>query len=208
MPIEQYIQMKDGEKIVSVVRRYILTYVAWFLIVFILLIAPFFFLFPLLSWGVFGKSVVAGSLMLGVFFWLRLEFIWKRDCLIVTTHRVVDIHQRGFTKRLISESSYDRVSDVSHEVNGMLRVLFNYGTIRITCGDGAVLLTMDRVKNPKAVHHLISEMMTRFFQRSERGGAQTAAQASALDDLSREQLEALAAALLAKLESQDKPAKE
>ncbi len=161
MNVDHYVQLNDHEKIVLVVRRYGLTYALPILGVALLLLGPFFLLIPLLSLGLFGKIVITISLVLGVFYGTRMWFVRQRDCLIVTSHRVVDVHQQGFTQRTISEASYERISDVSHVVKGPLRILLNYGTLRVTCGDGAVVLTMDYVKDPKAVHHTISEIMGR-----------------------------------------------
>jgi hypothetical protein len=161
MAVDHYVQLNDHEKVVCIVRRYALTYLPAMIGVSLLLLGPFFLLIPLLSLGMFGKLLIALSLVLGVFYGSRMWFVWQRDCLIITSQRVVDVHQNGFTERTISEALYERISDVSHVVNGPLRILLNYGALRVTCGDGAVVLTMDYVKNPKAVHHTISEIMNR-----------------------------------------------
>ncbi|MEK7647470.1 MAG: PH domain-containing protein [Patescibacteria group bacterium] len=161
MAVDNYIQLNDHEKIVLVVRRYPLTYAGVLIGIGLLLLGPFFLLIPLLKLGLFGKIIIGTSLAFGVFYASRLWFVRQRDCLIITSHRVIDIHQQGFTQRTISEAAYERISDVSHVVRGAMRILFNYGTIRVTCGDGSVVLTMDQVKDPKAVHHTISEIMGR-----------------------------------------------
>lgn len=199
MSIERYVRLKENEKIVLIVRRYLFTYAWWGVVLFLLLVGPFFFLFPLLGWGGFGKFIITISLGLGAFCWIRLSFLWKRDCLIITTHRIIDVDQRGFTKRTISEGSYDRISDVSHEITGIMRIALDYGLLRITCGDGSVILRIDNVKNPKEVHHVISEMMSRYLKGNMDTNRSTPLEET-VGRLSQEQLETLATAVIARLE--------
>lgn len=198
MAVDQYVQLNDHEKIVLVVRRYPLTYILPVLGVSVLLLAPFFLLIPLLSLGLFGKILMAISLCSGVFYGSRMWFVRQRDCFIITTHRVVDVHQEGFTQRTISEASYERISDVSHVVKGPVRILLNYGTLRVTCGDGAVVLTMNYVKDPKAVHHTISEIMGRSLRGMMPRHGATALE-SELEHMSEAELQRVAQQIIDRL---------
>lgn len=200
MAVDNYIQLNDHEKIVLVVRRYPLTYFWAVLGIALLLLGPFFLLLPLLGLGMFGKILIGVSLFLGVFYASRLWFVRQRDCLIITSHRVIDIHQQGFTQRTISEAAYERISDVSHVVKGALRILLNFGTIRVTCGDGSVVLTMDQVKNPKTVHHTISEIMSRaqrgLMPRHDAGSLETE-----LEQMSEPELQRVAQQIIDRLDA-------
>lgn len=207
MSIERYVRLKENEKIVLVVRRYLFTYFWWVAAIFILLVGPFFFLFPLLRFGGLGKLLITASLLFGAYCWIRLTFLWKRDCLIITTHRLIDVDQRGFTKRTISEAAYDRISDVSHEVTGVLRATLDYGLLRITCGDGSVILRVDNVKNPKEVHHVISEMMSRYLH-GDMDSLRNTPLEETVSRLSEEQLETLATTVIARLEEMQVKRKE
>ncbi len=205
MPIHNYIRLREEEKIVMIVRRWLPTYLMWYVLIFVLLVGPFFFFFPLMRAGTFGKILFGISVIFGVVLWARIWYTWRRDCLVITNVRIIDINQLGFAKRTISEASYERVADVSHLVHGVFHSLFNFGSVKITCGDGSVVLAIDRVKNPKEVHHVISEMMERFFEQlhSRRRRKGSRAMIDQVQGMSTEELEAVASLVLDRLENME-----
>ena len=211
MPVREYIQLREEEVIILIVRRWLPTYVWWYVGIFVLLVGPFFFFFPLMRSGGAGKLAFVASILVGVFLALRTSYVWRRDSIVVTNMRIMDINQSGFSKRTISEASYERVSDVSHVVHGVFRSVFNYGLVKITCGDGSVVLALDNVKNPKEVHNVITEMMERYFTQSQkqRGKRRRAEQLSEhIEELTDQELEILGAKILERLERRQEEAVE
>ncbi len=201
MSAEKFIQLKEDEKIVLMVRRYLLTYFWWYLGIFILLVGPFFFLFPLLGWGKTGKIIFTVSILLGIYYWIKLIFLWKRNCLIITNQRIVDIHQKGFTKRSISGATYEKIADVGHVVKGGFASIFKYGSLVITCGGGSVKLNFHKIHKPQHVHDVINEMIEKYF--NAKGYHRKRGKSIMTDEIKRmseDELEAVASIVLTQIE--------
>ncbi len=78
------------------------------------------------------------------------------DTWIITTTRIVDIHQFGFFERHVSSFLLPRVQDVTTDVNGIFPTLFGFGTLRVeTAGDASQNFIMGGIPHPEAVRDLI-----------------------------------------------------
>ena len=53
------------------------------------------------------------------------------DNLILTTHRVIEVEQKGLFSREVSSFRLDRVQDVTTEVSGILPTMFNFGDVHV-----------------------------------------------------------------------------
>ncbi|KKQ27414.1 MAG: hypothetical protein US42_C0009G0004 [Candidatus Magasanikbacteria bacterium GW2011_GWC2_37_14] len=148
MSIEKKINLKKDEKIVNVVRRYGLTFFWEFIVVLFLFVVPFFFMFWLFRHSWWGIGIFSASLLLGLIILIKIIFLWKKNVLILTTHRLVDFDRRGFFEQIISDIPYDQIEDVHGKVKGIAQTIFKYGNVNIQTGEGQVLVTVDRVKNP------------------------------------------------------------
>lgn len=59
------------------------------------------------------------------------------DILFITNERIINANQEGLLARQVSELSMNQVQNVTAQVNGLLRSLFNFGTLVIeTAGEG------------------------------------------------------------------------
>lgn len=180
MNIAKAITIKDGEAVVRIVRRYWLTLLPHILLAVLLVYAPFFFMVPLLSAGKWGLLVLGVTVGAGFLFTLRLAILWRWNAFVITTHRIVDIDQRGFFDRVVSEAPYDRIQDVSYRVRGILGHVFGYGTIALQTAGNVVVLELKGISGPREVHHLITEQMHHGATRSE-GGIRSAKVAQLLE---------------------------
>lgn len=189
--------MKDGESVLRTVRHYGLTYVPKGTLAFVLIAAPFFFLIPLVSLRVWGLMAFAVSVFVGLLFAARFLFEWYWNAFVITTRRVIDIDQKGFFHRTVSEAPYERVQDVSFSIAGVTGTLLRYGTIVVQTAGANVNLELTRVRNPKDVHHLITETASAL-QSESNGGIRSQKVAHLLDtaaDLSDSEARAFLVAL-------------
>lgn len=165
MSAESKIKLKDGEQIVSVIRRYGFTFFwAWFFS-FLLIVVPFFFMFWLFNHGAWGQTLFVVPLMLGILLLIRTVFIWQRNILIITTHRVVDIDQRGFFDKVTSNISYDQLEDVMGRIKGFWGTIFRYGNVTIQSGGGKVQVIVDKIKQPVYVQQEIAELHDKYINK-------------------------------------------
>ena len=152
------INLGAGEKPISVIRHYGLIFCPQILAIFLLLALSFFFLFPLFSWGYWGEALFFFFILLDVVYALKTFIIWYYNAFVVTNRRVVDIDQRGFFERIVSEAPYEKIQDVSYRRKGIWQTIFRYGDVRIQMVDASAGLEMRNVRGPEKVQELISRL--------------------------------------------------
>jgi len=152
------INPKAGEEIIAVVRHFGLTFWPQILAVALLIILPFFLLFPFFKWGYFGVALFLFLIFLGIIYALRTAVVWYYNAFVITNQRIVDIDQRGFFERIVSEAVYEKIQDVSYRRKGIWQTIFRYGNVRIQTAGADVGLEIRNVRSPGRVQELISSL--------------------------------------------------
>ncbi|MFZ5363872.1 MAG: hypothetical protein ACOZAG_00045 [Patescibacteria group bacterium] len=157
--INKKISLKAGEEVISVVRHYGLTLLPKILAVLLLFVSPFFFIFPLFKWGYLGVGIFLLPILLGAFYAARIFIFWYYNAFIITNRRVIDIDQRGFFERIVSEADFSEIKDVSHRRKGIWQTVFRYGDVKIQISDTDIGLGIKNVHAPENVQQLISDLL-------------------------------------------------
>ncbi|HSD11981.1 MAG TPA: PH domain-containing protein, partial [Patescibacteria group bacterium] len=147
---------------------------------FLLIAIAFFFMLPLFKAGAWGIGVFAFLNAVGCLIALRTYVVWRWNAFVVTSHRVVDVDQRGFFSRTVSEATYDKIQDVSYAIKGVVGTLLKFGTIELQTAGNATNLELQDVRDPKELHHLITESMAAHRDKAN-GGARSEKIAALLD---------------------------
>lgn len=153
------LNLLENEKVIIVIRCYGLTYFWRGLLIFILIIAPFFFMFWLFSRGWWGIMLFSASLALAALLLVRALYFWHRNVFIVTNQKVIDIYQAGSLEKVVTEVHLDKIHNVSYQIKGLFPTIFRYGKIRIQTVGGETDLEFNRVKNPAAAQGVISAVL-------------------------------------------------
>lgn len=140
---------------VALVRRTPLVSLGANLLTLVLIIAPFFFLYPLLKLGPGGVGLIGLSLLIGVLLGIRTLWVQQLNAFILTEQRIVDVDQRGFFHRVVSETTYDKVQDVSYVVKGVLPTMLKFGTVLVQTAGSSANLELQGVREPQRVQDLI-----------------------------------------------------
>lgn len=156
--LESVLQLKDEEAIRAMIRRHIVTLIGPLLLAMLFIVAPFFFLFPLFSLGIFGVLVFVIFIIAGIVLAFRTLFIWDADVLIVTNTRVVDVDQKGLFSRHVGEAALNSIQDVSWHKEGFWQTLFRMGTVKIQTAGAAAVIEADNIPKPEKVHELVNEV--------------------------------------------------
>ncbi|MFA5135600.1 MAG: PH domain-containing protein [Patescibacteria group bacterium] len=122
------------------------------------IIAPFFFLYPLFRWGTSGILIFIGALIVGGFILLRVFVIYSFNVFVITDERIIDIDQRGFFDRTVSETTYDKIQDVSFRIKGIAQTLFKYGHVVIQTAGTQANIELHGVKEPERVQQTIIQI--------------------------------------------------
>lgn len=149
MSLAKKIKLNDGEKIRDIVQRYWITYFWSWLIILMFFTIPFFFMFWLFNHEWWGQSLFFISVLVAIFLLTRTLFIWRKNALIITTHRIIDIDQRGFFEKIISDIELSDVEDVAGKIKGFWSTIFKYGTTIIEADEGRVQIIAEKIKHPE-----------------------------------------------------------
>lgn len=156
--LESVMQLKDEEQIRAMVRRHAITLIGPLLLAMLLIVIPFFFLFPLFSLGLAGIIVFGVMILVGAFLAFRTLFVWDNDVLIVTNFRVVDIDQRGLFSRHVSEANLNAVQDVSWKKQGFWQTLFRMGSVTVQTAGATATIQGDNLPRPEKIQNLINDV--------------------------------------------------
>ena len=168
MSIENKIKLKEGEQILSVTKRYGLTFFWWWIFIILLFVIPFFFMFWLFQHGWWGQTLFTIPVVLGVLTIIRTLFLWQKNILIITSHRLIDVDQRGFFDKIVSDIPYDQVEDVMGRIRGFWGTIFRYGNLTIQTGSGKVQIIVDKIKQPTFLQQEINEIRERRLKEHTR----------------------------------------
>ncbi len=147
--------LKEGEEIICLVRRYYLTYAFHIFLSLVFILLPFFFLYPLFRWGTAGIIIFFLALVFGIIFALRQTVIYYQNALVVTKERILDFDQKGLFERVVSESTYEKIQDVSFRIKGVMPTLFNYGDLEIQTAGSQANLEIKDIAEPQKVQDTI-----------------------------------------------------
>ena len=151
------ISLRDDEKIITVLHHHPITYWKQIAITVVLILIAFFLMFVLFSVGEIGVALFLAILATGFFYGLREFFIWYFNVAIVTNQRIIDLDQKGFFNKTVSECSYDKLLDLCYSVHGFAQTVLKLGTIKIQAA--GVKLIISNVKNVVAVNQLITDLI-------------------------------------------------
>jgi membrane protein YdbS with pleckstrin-like domain len=169
MNVARVIKLRDGESVSAVIRNHWLVHAGNFLLSFLLIALPFFLMVPLFRFGWLGMAVFVSMALAGLIVGWRTAFVWYWNAFIITSDRVIDIDQRGFFERVVSEASYDKVQDVSYKVKGIMGTILNVGSVTVQTAGTNSDLELNDVHEPQEAQHLITRKMEAYRGDQSRG---------------------------------------
>lgn len=156
--LEEIVQLKQDEEVQCIIRRHGATLIPQLFFAFILIVVPFFMMFPLFSWGVAGIAVFALAVCFGIVIALRTFILWDADALIVTNVRIVDVDQRGVFSRFVTEIALHSIQDISWQRKGVFETVCGIGTLTIQGVLTQPPLCVVRIARPERVQEQIHSL--------------------------------------------------
>lgn len=160
-----------GEKIIKVLRRDVFVLFKKTLFIILLIILPFFFFYLMLrtQGSLFVGEVSYPLIVLGtsayyLFIWLFsfFSFIdYYLDVWMITNERIIDVEQRGFFSRTISEQRLFRVQDVTSEVHGFFATALKYGNVHVQTAGAKQRFLFREIPGPEEVRNTIIKLVER-----------------------------------------------
>ena len=102
-----------------------------------------------------------------LFLWVSFFLQWTKyylDVWYVTEKRIVDIDQKQLFHREVSNLRFDKIQDVTIDVQGLIATFLDFGNVRVqTAAEDSGDFIMETVRNPERVRKII------FSQHNEIG---------------------------------------
>ncbi len=159
------------EKMVQLYRRHPITLFGLYLGIVVTLIIPVsaYFLIRGINADFFATQgvIVLFVLFLSIFLLFSLLFMFQQfldhwlDVWILTTRRIINIEQTGLFTRVRAEVRLYRVQDVTSEIKGFMRHMFNYGMVFTQTAGERMRFTFEDIPEPKEASKLILQLAER-----------------------------------------------
>jgi len=168
---------REGEIIILFLRRhwFIFFMRLLFIIVSVAGLVIIYYLFLLLNAN-FQESEYYNLLLFGeslvtLFIWNFFFILWLDyylDAWIVTNERIINIEQRGFFVRNISELKLTKIQDVTSEIIGVIPTLLNYGNICVQTAGEKERFVFYQIPHPNRVKNAIVQLQEKERRTEER----------------------------------------
>jgi len=151
--------LRNNEVLIAAIRRSLWGYAGQITATALLVVFTSFVSIPLMS-GPILLNVLFGLLVV-VAIWsvVRFGVMYLHDVLLVTDTRIIDIDQRGIIIRTVSDTTYDRITDITWGRSGWWEWLTGCGGITLATAGSSSQIEIRPVRHPQQVHELIREVM-------------------------------------------------
>ena len=156
---------RENEKVEMVIRKHKISLLRSFLYLLLMITVPwivFYIVAPIafsfLVQAPYSKLFLLLSLIYYLFIWLFVFIAWidyYYDLWLITDQRLLDIEQKGFFSRVVSELDIKRIQDITSEVHGILPTLFGFGSIHIQTAGEKNRFVLESVSHPVTVRRKI-----------------------------------------------------
>jgi membrane protein YdbS with pleckstrin-like domain len=153
---------KDPEEVVILlVRRHPITNLPWLLMTFVLIIAPAFLsILPMFD------QVPPNFAFVFVVLWYTItaafvieKFLaWFFNVNIVTDERIIDVDFVNLVYREVTDADIEQIQDVTVEMSGTIRTLFNYGDVLIQTASQEQKTRFEAISHPDRVAKILRQL--------------------------------------------------
>ena len=122
-------------------------------------IALAFIVLALIFWGLGDIFYIVVTVLILIIFSLifKISFIYSNSFCLVTNQRVINVDQRGFFNRVITETDYAKIQEVTNSTAGMIGTTFNIGEINILTAGKESQLTIRNIPDPYSIQQEITK---------------------------------------------------
>jgi hypothetical protein len=153
-PSHDFMGLRDGEKVLFVFRRHIISMRKGF---YMLLIPLIITSIPMLIWqneiGLYWLPIA--GLIVGLILFSYHLILWYFTIYIVTNQRIRQVTQRGFFGKDVIELRLSKVQNISYNIPGFGGEIFKFGTIVIQTFVGD--LVIHKVEHPDEIYNKLQD---------------------------------------------------
>ncbi len=165
---------EKNEPVVLLLRRHWIVNLPWMSLGVLMIFTPLASLFiPIISFLPPRFQLV----FMILWYLLTLAFIfekflgWFFNVFIVTDERVIDVDFYSLTYKEISEAGLDKIQDITYRVGGVIRSIFDFGTVAIQTAGEVPNIEFEDVPYPAQVVRILNELIVQEEQEMLDGRA-------------------------------------
>jgi hypothetical protein len=152
--IAQKINLRTDEEIVMILHHHPIGFLKQIIVTAFIILLSFFLMYPLFNFlDQLGVALFIALLATGIFYGGREFYIWYNNVFVITNQRIIDIDQRGFFEKIVSEIPYENIIDISYYVKGFWQTVLKLGTVKIKAG--GVDLVLKNIKEVIKVNQIL-----------------------------------------------------
>jgi membrane protein YdbS with pleckstrin-like domain len=113
------------------------------------------------------RGFLGGAILLLIAFYMIIwsmyfyeVMIYLLDTWIVTNQRILDIIQKGFFYRTVSELDLTKVQDISVRTSGLIQTVFDFGDVEIQSAGALNKFKFSQVARPQIVKDRIMRLVS------------------------------------------------
>jgi len=91
----------------------------------------------------------------------KANFIYQNSFCLITNQRVINVDQRSFFDRQITETDFSKIQDVTNTTSGVIGTAFNIGNIIIQTAGTQNQLIIKKIPDPYEVQQEITKNVRR-----------------------------------------------
>ena len=147
---------RSDEKVQSVIRRHpVVFFMPLLQATLALSITIIVLIFFGLSDAFYVVGFIAALFIFAIIF--KIFFIYNNSFCLITNQRVINVDQRSFFNRVITETEFSKIQDVSNSTSGMLGTSLNFGEIAIQTAGKENKLSIKFIPDPYSVQQEITK---------------------------------------------------
>ena len=112
-------------------------------------------------WGYYWPWVSLISVGVALLIVAAKFSVWYRDYLIITDKRIIYHQQKGVFNKVVVESLYSDITEVSYNQKGFFSSIYGYGNIKIKTKAGAI--NFRDIRKPQEIVELINNQREKYF---------------------------------------------
>ena len=170
---------RENEKVEIIIRKHKISLLGSFLCFLALVVIPwaaFYFAapaaFPFINQPPYLQVFLLLTLIYYLFLWLFSFIVWidyYYDIWLITDQRLIDIEQKGFFSRTVSELDLRRIQDITSEVHGVVSTLFEFGSIHIQTAGEREKFVMESIPHPVTIRRKIVRLYEKARRKNRSG---------------------------------------
>ena len=154
------LKLRENEKVIETISHHPIVVIPHIVISFLILVLDFFLMYFLFLQGWWGVALFTSVIILVAFYVLRLVFLYRKNCFVLTNQRLIDFEQSGFFEKFVNEFPYSKIKQAKSVVKGIAPTIFKYGNLKLVLGGDVGSFELYKIADPGHWQDLINKQLS------------------------------------------------